>query len=123
MELKEIKKLRKTVGTDQFNKYLDRLETGKKINTNKKSTASLVKEIDDFIEETTLKIQLSEVSRIVSLSYIAKEYFNKTRAWLYQRINNSTVNGKPARFTKEEIKTLNYAIRDISSRLAKIKVS
>ena len=53
MELKEIKKLRKTVGTDQFNKYLDRLETGKKINTNKKSTASLVKEIDDFIEETT----------------------------------------------------------------------
>ena len=74
------------------------------------------KKIDCFIEES-IKIQLSEISEIVSLAYISKQYFNRTRNWLYQRINSSTVNGRPARFTSEEINTLNLALKDIGNKI------
>jgi len=69
--------------------------------------------IDSFIEES-VKMQLEKVSQIVSLSYIATRYFSKTRNWLYQKINGCSVNGKPAKFTPEEITTLNLALQDIS---------
>jgi hypothetical protein len=72
--------------------------------------------IDSFIEES-VKIQLETVSKIVSLSYISNKYFNKTRTWLYQKINGSNVNGKPAKFTKEEISTLNFALQDIGKKI------
>ena len=68
-----------------------------------------IERVDDFIEATKVKMQLMEVTEIVSLSYIAKNYFHKTRTWLYQKINGNKVNGKEASFTKEEINTLNYA--------------
>lgn len=74
-------------------------------------------------DELILREQLKEVIPIVSLAYIAKTYFNKTRQWLYQRINGSLVNGKPARFTPEEIETLNNALKDIGNRLSSINVS
>ena len=72
--------------------------------------------IDSFIEES-VKIQLEKVSQIISLSYIATRYFNKTRNWLYQKINGCSVNGKPAKFTPEEISTLNFALQDISQEI------
>jgi len=79
--------------------------------------------IDDFIKETRVKIQLMEVSEVVSLSYIAKNYFHKTRNWLYQKINGSIVNGKPARFTAEEINTLNFALQDIGKKVGSTVIS
>ena len=73
--------------------------------------------IDAFIEEATIKLQLEKVSQIVSLSYIAEKYFCKTRGWLYQKINNCSINGRPAKFTPEEITTLNFALQDISREI------
>jgi len=74
------------------------------------------KRIDSFIEES-VKMQLEKVSRIISLSYIAQKYFHKTRNWLYQKINGCSVNGKSAKFTPEEISTLNFALQDISKEI------
>jgi hypothetical protein len=82
-----------------------------------------IKRIDDFIEEAKVKMQLMEITEIVSLSYIAKNYFHRTRTWLYQKINGNIINGKPATFTKEEINTLNYAIQDISKKLGSTVIS
>jgi hypothetical protein len=82
-----------------------------------------IKRIDDFIEETKVKMQLMEVTEMVSLSFIAKNYFHKTRTWLYQKINGNRINGKPASFTKEEINTLNHAIQDISRKLGSTVIS
>ncbi|MDR0699656.1 MAG: DUF5053 domain-containing protein [Tannerella sp.] len=73
--------------------------------------------IDGFIEEATVKVQLAKISQIISLSYIAKNYFHKTRNWLYQKLNGCTVNGKAARFTPDEIATLNFALQDISKEI------
>ena len=82
-----------------------------------------INKTDTFIEDTKIKIQLMEITEIVSLSYIAKKYFNKTRAWLYQKVNGNKVNGKSASFTQEEINTLNSAIQDISKKLASTVIS
>ena len=60
---------------------------------------------------------------IISLSYLAKRYFNKSRSWLYQRMNGNIVNGKPARFTSDELATLNRALKDISEKLGSLSVS
>ena len=59
----------------------------------------------------------------ISLSYIAKTYFNKSRSWLNQRINGNTVNGMQAKFSQEELRTLDYALKDLSEKLAEIRVS
>lgn len=80
------------------------------------------KEISEM-EEKCIKLQLQNVSEIISLSFIAKKYFGKTKNWLYQRINENTVNGKPCRFTKEELERFNYALKDISEKIGSLKLS
>lgn len=74
-------------------------------------------------KQLRMKEQLNEISQIVSMSYIAKHYFNKTKSWLSQRVNELNVNGKPAKFTQEEIDTLNAAFKDISDKIGAFKVS
>ncbi len=67
-----------------------------------------------------IKEQIMQISDIVSMSYIARNYFNKSKSWFSQRINELDVNGKPARFMPEEIDTLNH---DISKKLGAMHVS
>jgi len=69
-----------------------------------------------------IKEQMHEVSEIVSMSYIAKNYFNKTKSWLSQRINELNVNGKPAQFTPEELEILNAAFQDISKKTGAFRI-
>lgn len=70
-----------------------------------------------------IKEQMREITQFVSMSYIAKNYFNKTKSWFSQRINGNDVNGRPARFTPEEIDTLNRAFSDLSQKLGEFRVS
>jgi hypothetical protein len=74
-------------------------------------------------KQLKIKEQIREVSEIVSMSYIAKTYFNKTKGWLSQRVNELDVNGKPAQFTADEIETLNIAFADISKKIGAFRVS
>ena len=69
------------------------------------------------LDKTNLFIEMSEISQYISLSAIAKNYFGKSKEWLYQRINGYKVNGRPAKFTDEERKKLSEALRDISRQL------
>lgn len=64
-----------------------------------------------------LRIELLEVAQYVSLSKIAKNYFGKSKEWLYQRINGYTVNGKAAEFTPTDRVKLSNALQDISRKL------
>lgn len=57
---------------------------------------------------------LGETTEMLNLSYIARRYFGKDRTWLYQRLNRSVVNGKPAAFTEAELQTLSDALNKIS---------
>jgi hypothetical protein len=77
----------------------------------------------DTVIEAGVRHQFSEITEMLSLSYIAKRYFHKSRQWLNHRINGSVVNGKPAKFTDEQLKTLNSALHDISNRIGSIHIT
>ncbi len=88
--------------------------------------AAMVENMKETLAEAKrlrMKEQMKTVSEIVSLSYIAKTYFNKTKSWFSQRINGLTVNGKKMRFTDEELETLNRAFKDIADKIAAFHVS
>lgn len=74
-------------------------------------------------EKIVLRQQLESVLPILPLSYIAEKYFGKSKAWFYQRLNGNAVNGKPASFTEDEIKTLNFALQDLSKKIGSISIS
>ncbi len=92
-------------------------------NALKESVSVYKKKFDTDLEEVNLKVRLLEVTEVVSLSYIAKHYFNRTRNWLYQRINGNIVKGKPAKFTEDEIQKLQFAINDIGRKLQDFQIS
>jgi len=75
------------------------------------------------IKELKIKEQINKISEMISMAYIAKNYFNKSKSWMSQRINELDVNGKPAKFTSEEVDRLNFAIQDISSKLGTVRIS
>lgn len=108
-------------GTAQFDAALDQLyEKYKDDAAAKRAIAAYIKKgvaaSGERINGVAVKMQLAEVSEIISLSYIAKTYFNKTKSWLSQRVNGHTVNGKAALFTSEEMKTLNFALKDVGKK-------
>ena len=83
----------------------------------------LAGETADRAQELSMREQLKEILPAVSLSYIAKNYFGKTRQWLYQRINGTKVNGKAAQFNNHEKKILETALNDLGSKLSSWRAS
>ena len=75
------------------------------------------------VKKLKIKEQIQEMQEIVSMSFIARTYFKKTKSWMSQRINELNVNGKPAQFTPEEINILNDAFRDISKKVGAFHIS
>lgn len=72
--------------------------------------------------EFRVKEAIEPVIPALNLSFIAENYFHKSRSWFSQRLNGAVVNGKPARFTSEELEVLAYALKDISNKIADINI-
>ena len=87
------------------------------------ATLAQIEKTNERAREIIVRNQIKDILPVISLSFIAKEYFGKTKEWLYQRINGNLVNGKPAQFTEDEKHTLNFALKDIADKLMKISVS
>lgn len=85
--------------------------------------SSLHKEANQIKDVLTMREKLEPALSVISVSYLAKNYFHKTPQWFYQRMNGNRINGKPASFTKEEIEILNFAIQDISKKLSLISIA
>ncbi|MDR2234360.1 MAG: DUF5053 domain-containing protein [Tannerella sp.] len=79
-------------------------------------------QVEQRISESEIRLKLMEVKEIVSLSYIAKTYFNRTRSWLHQKINGNLKNGKPCAFSSAELITFNHALQDISKKIGSIAI-
>ena len=79
--------------------------------------AEVKKEID------VLKSQIEDVYEILPLSYIAKTYFNKSRAWLYQRLNGYKIKGRTYSLNEEEKRIFNAAMQDLSARIGSVQLS
>lgn len=80
-------------------------------------------ELNQIKNELTVRQQLADISGFISLSYIAKTYFGKSKQWLNNKINGCIVNGKPNRFTDAEKERLNHALNDLSKKLGSIRIS
>lgn len=57
-----------------------------------------------------IKKELEGILDMGSLSYIAKEFFDKDRTWLYKKINGTIP------FTQDEMKILSMALRTIGNK-------
>lgn len=82
-------------------------------------------QLDETIAEAksmAIREKLASVLPAISMSYIAKNYFGKSRSWLCQRINGLAVNGKEARFTEREKATLDHALKDIAGSLLNVRL-
>ncbi|MDO5522746.1 MAG: DUF5053 domain-containing protein [Bacteroidia bacterium] len=91
-----------------------------------KYISASMKGLDATIEtaENLLAVhKLGAISEAISLSYIAKTYFGKSKEWLYQRLNGYKVNGKPAQFTPQEQKQFANALADIGTKLEKTSLN
>lgn len=79
--------------------------------------------IGEEIEELSARAQLAETYELLPISYIAKEYFGKTAAWLYQRLNGYKVRGKVYSLTDEEKNIFNRAVQDIAHRIGSVSIA
>ncbi len=68
--------------------------------------------------DVDVRSQSGDLFDIISLSYIAKQYFQKDRSWLAQRINGNIVNGKVAAFSDNELELFKFALNDIKNKLS-----
>ncbi len=91
---------------DEKKAYIENSESG---------LENAVKGAEDLLD----RVNLGEVANMVSVAYIAKKYFGKTRQWLYQRLNGNIVHGRPAQFTEDERIRLKEALLDISEHITK----
>ncbi|GHT53884.1 hypothetical protein FACS189451_06580 [Bacteroidia bacterium] len=115
-EFEEFRKLKTTKEKDAFQKRIKAEFNKKTIEEQRaymKASEMGLKAIGDRVEELIEKTELGEVANIISMAYLSQKYFGKTRHWLYQRLNGSIVNGKPAKFTTEEKVKLKQALQDI----------
>lgn len=72
-----------------------------------------INEAQAIVKTVEIRQTLEKVLPFASMSYIAQHYFGRTRQWLYQRINGSAVNGRPANFTADELNTLSLALSEL----------
>jgi hypothetical protein len=70
-------------------------------------------------KELIAEIDLREIEKIISLSYVSSAYFGKTRQWFYRKLKNSLNNGKPDCFNPDERKQLQSALLDVSEKIRK----
>lgn len=78
---------------------------------------TVLTDVGSRINELKSLVDLEEITKVVSITYIAETYFKRSRSWLAHRINGNIVNGKPVSFTSSEMEILKNALLDISNKM------
>ena len=60
---------------------------------------------------------VDEISKYITLSQVATEYFGKDRTWFHHKLHNDIVNGVKYDLTDDECEILLNAIDDITEKL------
>lgn len=126
VEFEEFKKMKTSEEKEAFQKvrqdrFAAKTESGKEEYLQKSEEG--LKATIDRAEEVLLIAQFGELVGALSLSFIARKYFDRSKEWLYQRLKGYKVNGKPAQFTPEERQRLADALLDISKQAKDIALS
>lgn len=87
-----------------------------------KSLDVIANNVESIGKQVTVREQISEVVDLIPISYIAKNYFGKSRAWLYQRINGYKVRGQVYTLNEKELEIFNRALKDIGNKIGSLSV-
>ena len=82
-----------------------------------------MRQLVDEADEMIFRAKLGDLPEALSLSYIAKKYFGKSRGWLMQKVNGNKVNGKVAAFTDDERLKFRRALQDLSEKMSAVAMS
>ena len=78
--------------------------------------------VEDISNRITIREQMNEIINLIPVSYIAKNYFGKSRSWLYQRINGYKVRGQVYTLNEKELEIFNRALKDIGNKIGSLSV-
>lgn len=116
--LEKAKEIRAKYNSPEEKEYIVRYMNGEL-----KCIENEIKEVDAKLDRMlSIREQVKEISEIVSLKYIAKNYFGKSASWLSQRINGSPVRGKIYFLKESELNILNAALQDIGKKLGSLSI-
>lgn len=59
-------------------------------------------------------LRSEEIMQAVNCVYVARRFFGRSGCWFSQKLNRHLKNGKPCKFTSEELKTMSSALRTIA---------
>ena len=71
------------------------------------------------MKQTTVSAKLQDIRLDITWSKIARQYFNKSASWLYNKMNGIDGNGGVGDFTYSEKQQLKNALYDFSERVRK----
>lgn len=110
----------------RFKEYLQSLSSADRkafVAEFRKEAKESVEEARKLTEIVERKQKLEKVLDFTSMSYIARQYFGKSRQWMYQRVNGNVINGKPADFTSDELRVLSTALSELGDMLKQTSVA
>jgi len=81
---------------------------------------SKLQEYKNVTDEISVLKQLDGIEKYINLSKISETYFGKTKSWIFQRLHEYSVHGKPAKFTKEEKQELSDALLHLSDKIRSV---
>ena len=83
----------------------------------------MAKTTEQKVKELTMAEKFGEITNMVSMAYIAKAYFGKSRSWLAHKMNGNIVNGKASQFTPDELVTLRGALQDMAQKFGSLSLA
>ena len=126
-EVEDLLAVGRNISESDFNKYLDSY-FGNKSDSEKekigeaslKVKLSRLEQIKQIDKEISFLTQLEGIETLLNLSQFSKQYFGKTKSWLFQRLHGWNVHGKPAKFTDSEKKRFSDALILLSNDIKNV---
>lgn len=74
-------------------------------------------EYGEQVRKSKVRSALRDIDLNISWGHIARDYFQKSVSWFYQRLNEVDGHGNPCEFSTEEKEQLRGALVDLSDRI------
>lgn len=127
---KELELLKVELGTPAFDEHLENMN-GVYTSAEDKALISecvmlmldgVGEELNEVNDELNTLEAIKSISNMISFKYIAETYFKKSKSWFSQRLNGNMVHGRKCGFNDDEMRTLRYALQDISKKIGSLSI-
>lgn len=70
-----------------------------------------------IVKDSQVRQRLNDIDLNISWGQLARDYFNKSASWFYNKLNGIDGNGGKGGFTPDELQQLKGALCDLSYRI------